>query len=318
MLIAADMNTSRRYAMVNRAASAANTRSRILRALVDLSTEKLTIDIVLTDIATRAGVSVQTILRHFGSRDGLFDAAVEFAAAAIVEERSTPTGDVPAAVKAIVRHYEARGDWVIAMLGQELGDARIRRITERGRQTHRAWVEAVFAPQLVLTGDITSMQTFWWSRRMSTPGSSCAATADTIATTRSGRCCDSSRRFCPATAHVTKEVTEMANLFFVTWDGGGNVAPALEIAGALVRRGDRVRFLGQPSQRETILGAGFEFESYRNPGAWTATRGWWWSAERQGVPRSAHQSRLRRGRARERRPYSDRHRRHRLPALRTA
>ncbi|GAB3046298.1 hypothetical protein GCM10027052_31240 [Parafrigoribacterium mesophilum] len=63
----------------------------------------------------------------------------------------------------------------------------------------------------------------------------------------------------------------MVNLLFVTWDGGGNVAPALEIAAALVRRGDRVRFLGQPSQRETIRAAGFDFESYRNPGAWTAT-----------------------------------------------
>ena len=63
----------------------------------------------------------------------------------------------------------------------------------------------------------------------------------------------------------------MANLLFVTWDGGGNVAPALEIAGALVQRGDRVRFLGQPSQGEAIRNAGFNFEAYRNPGAWTAT-----------------------------------------------
>jgi AcrR family transcriptional regulator len=148
VLIATDMNTSRQYAMVNRAASAANTRSSILRALVDLSTEKLTIDIILSDVATRAGVSVQTVLRHFGSRDRLFDAALEFAAAEIVEERSTPIGDVRAAVEVIVEHYEVRGDWVIAMLGQELGDARILRITQRGRQTHRAWVEAVFAPQL--------------------------------------------------------------------------------------------------------------------------------------------------------------------------
>lgn len=134
--------------MANRAAAAANTRSRILRALMDLSTEKLTIDIILSEIATRAGVSVQTILRHFGNREDLFGAAVDFAAAEIVEERSAPIDDVPAAVKVIVDHYELRGDWVIAMLGQELGDARIRRITELGRQTHRAWVETVFAPQL--------------------------------------------------------------------------------------------------------------------------------------------------------------------------
>jgi AcrR family transcriptional regulator len=142
------MKTSRRYAMANRAAAAAGTRSRILHALIDLSTEKLTIDIILDEIAARAGVSVQTILRHFGNREELFDAAVDVAAMEIVEERSTPIGQVPAAVGVIVDHYEVRGDWVIAMLGQELGDARIRRLTDRGRQTHRAWVETVFAPQL--------------------------------------------------------------------------------------------------------------------------------------------------------------------------
>lgn len=63
----------------------------------------------------------------------------------------------------------------------------------------------------------------------------------------------------------------MTNVLLVTWDGGGNVVPALEIAGALARSGDRVRFLGQTSQREAIQGAGFDFESYRSPGAWTAT-----------------------------------------------
>jgi AcrR family transcriptional regulator len=147
VLITTNMNASRAYAMTTRAAAAAGTRARILRALVDLSMEKLTIDIVLGDVAARAGVSVQTILRHFGSREGLFDVAVDFAAAEVVEERIAPVGDAAAAVRVIVDHYELRGDWVIAMLGQEMGDARIRRITELGRQTHRVWVETVFAAQ---------------------------------------------------------------------------------------------------------------------------------------------------------------------------
>lgn len=148
VLVITNMNTSRAYAMVNRTAAAADTRARILRAVVKLSMEKLTVDIVLGDVATWAEVSVQTILRHFGSREGLFDAAVAFAAAEVVEERITSVGDASAAVHVIVDHYELRGDWAIAMLGQELGDARIRRITELGRQTHRVWVETVFASQL--------------------------------------------------------------------------------------------------------------------------------------------------------------------------
>ncbi len=50
----------------------------------------------------------------------------------------------------------------------------------------------------------------------------------------------------------------MAEILFVTWDGGGNVPPALGIAAELQRRGHVVRFLGHARQREPITEAGFE------------------------------------------------------------
>ena len=62
--------------MTNRAEAAAATRQRILQAGLDLLWEQLTIETTLDDVAGRAGVSVKTVLRHFGSRDG-FDAALE-------------------------------------------------------------------------------------------------------------------------------------------------------------------------------------------------------------------------------------------------
>ena len=63
----------------------------------------------------------------------------------------------------------------------------------------------------------------------------------------------------------------MARILFVTWDGGGNVGPAVEIAKELARRGDTVRFLGQKQQRETLVSTGFEFAAFRAPGPWSAT-----------------------------------------------
>ena len=54
----------------------------------------------------------------------------------------------------------------------------------------------------------------------------------------------------------------MADLLFVTWDGGGNVPPALGIAAELARRGHHTRFLGHASQEETIRGAGHAFTAY--------------------------------------------------------
>jgi UDP:flavonoid glycosyltransferase YjiC (YdhE family) len=50
----------------------------------------------------------------------------------------------------------------------------------------------------------------------------------------------------------------MADILFVTWDGGGNVPPALGIARELQRRGHAVRFLGHAGQAETLAAAGVE------------------------------------------------------------
>ncbi|MEP6843047.1 MAG: TetR/AcrR family transcriptional regulator [Pseudolysinimonas sp.] len=142
------MASERAYSMTNRAAAAAVTRDKILRAVLQLATEKLTVEIVLADVAERSGVAVQTILRHFGTRDALFDEAVSYGASEIVDERATPVGDIPKAVEVIMDHYEGRGDWVVALLRQEASDERIRAITEQGKLIHRAWVLAVFGPQL--------------------------------------------------------------------------------------------------------------------------------------------------------------------------
>ncbi|GAB3128404.1 glycosyltransferase [Glaciibacter psychrotolerans] len=61
----------------------------------------------------------------------------------------------------------------------------------------------------------------------------------------------------------------MFTVLFVTWDGGGNVPPALGIAAELKRRGNAVRFLGHPSQKAAIDVAGFEFEAYRHAKPWS-------------------------------------------------
>lgn len=50
----------------------------------------------------------------------------------------------------------------------------------------------------------------------------------------------------------------MAEIVVVTWDGGGNVPPALSIAHELSARGHGIRVLGHRTQRDTIEGAGFE------------------------------------------------------------
>jgi UDP:flavonoid glycosyltransferase YjiC (YdhE family) len=50
----------------------------------------------------------------------------------------------------------------------------------------------------------------------------------------------------------------MAEILFVTWDGGGNVPPALGIASELSARGHAVRFVGHRAQRPALEAAGVE------------------------------------------------------------
>lgn len=63
----------------------------------------------------------------------------------------------------------------------------------------------------------------------------------------------------------------MARILFVTWDGGGNLPPALGIAAELHARGEQVRFLGHEQQRQAIEGAGLRFEPYQHARPWSST-----------------------------------------------
>jgi len=139
---------SRPYRMTARARAVQETRDRVLDAMVALHEQRLSADISLADVAAEAGVSVQTLLRHFGSREGLGDAALERATATVEDERRTRPGDVAAAVRAIVDHYERRGDGVLLLLAQEGSEAFAARVTSQGRALHRRWVSEVFAPLL--------------------------------------------------------------------------------------------------------------------------------------------------------------------------
>ena len=142
------MKTTRTYTMTARAEAAERTRTRILDAAVDLATTRLLAEITLDDIAAHAGVSVQTVLRRFGNRAGVIEAAHAHATAEVDLERQAPVGNVSAALAVLVEHYERRGDGVVLLLAQEGSDEQVRQITTAGRRLHRDWVQRVFAPYL--------------------------------------------------------------------------------------------------------------------------------------------------------------------------
>ena len=140
------MKKTRTYTMGARAASVEATRAGIQDALMELSRDRMFLDISLDDIATTAGVSVQTVLRHFGSRAELMETFIDHAIQRVSQERATPVGDLPAAMDVLLGHYEDRGNTALLMLAQETSRPEMGRLTEMGRRMHRDWVTEVFAP----------------------------------------------------------------------------------------------------------------------------------------------------------------------------
>ena len=63
----------------------------------------------------------------------------------------------------------------------------------------------------------------------------------------------------------------MGRILFATWDGGGNLPPAVGIAVALAERGHDVRILGHASQRCAVEDHGVAFGAYT--GDWSPDRG---------------------------------------------
>lgn len=63
----------------------------------------------------------------------------------------------------------------------------------------------------------------------------------------------------------TRQTVDMAGLQFVTWDGGGNLQPALGIARELHHRGHAVRVIGEESQRSAVSSAGLSFTTWSHP-----------------------------------------------------
>jgi AcrR family transcriptional regulator len=140
---------TRSYRMEARAEAAAATGERILDAATELFWEQTIDQIRLDEVAARAGVTVQTVIRRFGGRDGLLEAAATRGQARVREARGAVSpGDVPGALANLVDHYEELGDRVMRMLAEEHRVPAVGDVVEQGRRLHRDWCRMAFAPFL--------------------------------------------------------------------------------------------------------------------------------------------------------------------------
>jgi AcrR family transcriptional regulator len=143
------VKATRPYRMRSRAKAAEATRKKILDA-VEIAFEELFYDeITLTEVAGRAGVSVQTVLRHFENKEGLFVASyLQMAEKMGADRGPLPVGEPEKIVGDLVDHYERFGDRILWLLAQEERETILKHLADAGRLYHLQWCRQAFAPAL--------------------------------------------------------------------------------------------------------------------------------------------------------------------------
>ena len=142
-------STTRPDRLESRAAAVERTRDRILAVARDRFVELPYDEVRLAEVAAAAGVTQQTLLNHFASKEGLLLALVEVLGAEVDALRGrVVAGDAAAAVRGLMRQYEALGDATVRMTAAAERFPALAPGLATARDTHRAWLAEVFADQL--------------------------------------------------------------------------------------------------------------------------------------------------------------------------
>ena len=138
----------RTYSQGKRAEATEQSRQAILTAAQELFRDEGRFELPLDEVAKRAGCSERTVIRHFGSKEGLLVAAMAAAERGVMESRQARPGDVASSIRGLVGHYEEDGDLVLRWLSLADRYPLVRQVTESGTRLHEDWVEEVFAADL--------------------------------------------------------------------------------------------------------------------------------------------------------------------------
>jgi len=136
------MSETRTYRKKARAQSEEATGKAILDAAYHEFSRELFDRVTLNRIAELSGVTVQTVIRRFSSKEELFRQFALREEKRILMQRNVPEEEgLESAIHALIGHYERDGDFVINFLAQENQFEEVKKITDHGRKVHMEWVE---------------------------------------------------------------------------------------------------------------------------------------------------------------------------------
>ena len=144
----------RKYRMSARADSAEQTGERIVDAMLAALRTTPYERVRLEDIASAAGVTVQTVIRRFGSKPALMTTTVERELARIAHRREGALSAAPQeTIRALVEHYEEYGVLILKTYSEAPLVPGLGEIAARGRAYHVDWCRRAFAGHLAERGD---------------------------------------------------------------------------------------------------------------------------------------------------------------------
>ena len=139
---------ARKYNMTNRSDSSKKTNYSIITATENLLASGPLDKVTLPAIAKGANVTVQTVMRHMGSREGCLKAVAKMVAQRIDSQRGhVKSGDIDSAISVLMEHYESDSTLILNLLDQaNKGENFASKMAEKGRKYHRNWVVHCFNP----------------------------------------------------------------------------------------------------------------------------------------------------------------------------
>jgi AcrR family transcriptional regulator len=135
--------------MQARAAAVEEATERILDAAEEIFWDNPARPVTLAELASRADVSVHSIIRRFGGQAGVYDAAAARCVQRISAQRDeADPSDLAEVVRALVEHYEQYGDRALALIAAEQASVSVKEMADLGRRYHVAWCERMFTVAL--------------------------------------------------------------------------------------------------------------------------------------------------------------------------
>ncbi len=134
------------YSMVRRGETKAASRDLILDAAEHFFSQELYENVSLNRIAGEAGLGIQTVLRHFPTKETLFLASMTRSLEKADKSRNyLPGQSLEESVLQLLSYYESHGATIINYLNQVATNPAFAPITQAGGEAHARWIKVLFS-----------------------------------------------------------------------------------------------------------------------------------------------------------------------------